>query len=623
MVIGTSVWALVVWGIVQVCSALVRLVCGAILLPVKFVNIMRRSGFAAFGTNQGYAYMDYDHADHAAGDERPVLSVLALLVADIVTGVGFTSLIRNFLRPRPHLIERRRNEYAAIHHEQQDNVRESGVEVVENFQSHTDRRRSRDDIFIASIRGLRNRGQTCYANSVLQALASIEPLHTYLVQVQGTDTRGGISSALLETIRYVNGHPFSSRRQGTLLSRLPFISPSDEPQRVMNIIAKNHSQFRSRSRIGMAGTQEQQDSHEFITALLDCLSDEVKTSDQSLTPSNSNGLQSQDAVIDLTYEEEKKHEDTLSPTRSAEVPHNPFDGWTGACMSAHISIVKTLLMLATGSMIKCTKCKHVRPIRSAPFHCLSLPIAEIRSEYIEDFLSSEYGDEERVSDVKCLNCAIQQALAELTDEQLLLDGAIVSINRRNTSSGEHVAVDLHGLEQESSQIRRKIAMLRAIDPNADEDKTEGADEDELGLEFRSLPRLVPLRGDALKASFVMRFPEALCLHIQRRHYDLARQQMVKIQRHTYFDETLDLYQSWALGQSHPASFATRISYQLVSVIEHVGNAFGGHYQTYRLTEPQRWVLVSDESCRTVSWDQVKSCQAYMLFYAAIHQRDTP
>ena len=278
-----------------------------------------------------------------------------------------------------------------------------------------------------------------------------------------------------------------------------------------------------------------------------------------------------------------------------------------------------------GSMIKCTKCKHVRPIRSAPFHCLSLPIAEIRSEYIEDFLSSEYGDlssRERVSDVKCLNCSIQRVLAELKDEQLLLDGAIVSMKRRNTSSGENVAVDLNGLEQEASQIRRKIAMLLAIDPNADEDKTEGADKDELGLEFRSLPRLVPLRGDALKASFVMRFPEALCLHIQRRHYDLASQQMVKIQRHTYFGETLDLYQSWTLGQSHPASYATRIPYKLVSVIEHVGNAFGGHYQTYRLTEPQRWVLVSDESCRTVSWEQVKSCQAYMLFYAAIHETAT-
>ena len=113
------------------------------------------------------------------------------------------------------------------------------------------------------------------------------------------------------------------------MSRLPFISSSDEPQRVMNIVAEHHPQFRSRSSIGMAGTQDQQDSHEFITALLDCLSDEVKTSD-SLMPSNSNGLQSQDAVIDLTNEEEKKHEDILSPTQSRKLPRNPFDGWTGA-----------------------------------------------------------------------------------------------------------------------------------------------------------------------------------------------------------------------------------------------------------------------------------------------------
>lgn len=176
--------------------------------------------------------------------------------------------------------------------------------------------------------------QTCYANSVLQALASIEPLYNYLV-FQKTATRGGISSALLETIRHVNGHPGSSRRRGTLLSRLPFVSSSDEPQRVMNIVAEHHSQFRSRSSLGMAGTQEQQDSHEFVTALLDCLSDEVKTSD-SPTPSRWNGLQSQDAAIDLTHEEEKKHEDISSPTRTAEIPQNPFDGWTGACLSAHI-----------------------------------------------------------------------------------------------------------------------------------------------------------------------------------------------------------------------------------------------------------------------------------------------
>ena len=163
MVLGPSVWALVAWEIARrVCSTFVRLVCGALLLPVKFVNIMRRGGLSAYETNQGYKYKytEYDHADHAAGDERPILSILALLVADVVAGVGFSSLIRNLLRPGPHLIERERNEYAAVYHEQQDNVRKSGKEVVEQqYQSQIDRRESQDDVFIDSIRGLRNRGQ--------------------------------------------------------------------------------------------------------------------------------------------------------------------------------------------------------------------------------------------------------------------------------------------------------------------------------------------------------------------------------------------------------------------------------------------------------------------------------
>ena len=159
MVLGPSVWALVAWEIARrVCSAFVRLVCGALLLPVKFVNIMRRGGLSAYETNQGYKYKytEYD----AAGDERPILSILALLVADVVAGVGFSSLIRNLLRPGPHLIERERNEYAAVYHEQQDNVRKSGKEVVEQqYQSQIDRRESQDVVFIDSIRGLRNRGQ--------------------------------------------------------------------------------------------------------------------------------------------------------------------------------------------------------------------------------------------------------------------------------------------------------------------------------------------------------------------------------------------------------------------------------------------------------------------------------
>mmetsp|Transcript_21508 Transcript_21508/g.43842 ORF Transcript_21508/g.43842 Transcript_21508/m.43842 type:complete len:100 (+) Transcript_21508:2-301(+) len=83
-----------------------------------------------------------------------------------------------------------------------------------------------------------------------------------------------------------------------------------------------------------------------------------------------------------------------------------------------------------------------------------------------------------------------------------------------------------------------------------------------------------------------------------------------------------------------SSTKNEISYKLMSVIEHKGNAFGGHYQTYRRTRkvdvlgdegmssPKRefqpeWALVSDESVVLRTWSDVRRCQAYMLFYVAI------
>ena len=57
---------------------------------------------------------------------------------------------------------------------------------------------------------------------------------------------------------------------------------------------------------------------------------------------------------------------------------------------------------------------------------------------------------------------------------------------------------------------------------------------------------------------------------------------------------------------------------MMCVIEHMGSAFGGHYQTYRRVDPEgnNWVLVSDESISICTWNDVRRCQAYMLFYVA-------
>ena len=149
---------------------------------------------------------------------------------------------------------------------------------------------------------------------------------------------------------------------------------------------------------------------------------------------------------------------------------------------------------------------------------------------------------------------------------------------------------------------------------------------------------MPVRGDAIRASLLMRPPEVLCVHIQRRHYDPSSRRITKVTRHVRFGERLDLGPYCAYGEAsfeeeeseedrRIFSAATTpsdrragrtIPYELMSVIEHDGDAFGGHYQTYRRVDLKRreWVLVSDESVAPRTWNEVRRCQAYMLFYAA-------
>ena len=109
---------------------------------------------------------------------------------------------------------------------------------------------------------------------------------------------------------------------------------------------------------------------------------------------------------------------------------------------------------------------------------------------------------------------------------------------------------------------------------------------------------------------------------------MACQRMVKVTRHVQFDEILDLGAYCAYGENSFENQQTLtnnggpnnaiIPYKLMSVVEHLGNAFGGHYQTFRRVDPEQndWVLISDESISARSWNDVRSCQAYMLFYVA-------
>lgn len=303
-----------------------------------------------------------------------------------------------------------------------------------------------------------------------------------------------------------------------------------------------------------------------------------------------------------------------------------------------------------GSTLQCCQCNHTSTTGDTPF--LEIPIVptNVSAVYRKNDNDSrpkpgaiasndsnscrlveclaEFLSKERVHDVKCHACPIGAELKDLEEEEAVNRKAIDSISSRHKS-------DTGDLREQLEFIMERKSFLLEIDP----DKVElqgGQEHDDISTNYElnatSIPR--PWRVDANKHLFLTRLPPVLCLHVKRLFFDPARNCMAKSVQHIDFPECLDLGSMYASevqqGKSHVnESQGPRRPYKLMSVIEHRGHAYSGHYLTYRRivdtnSEPSRrlghveeWAVVSDEKVSYLSWDDVHKCQAYMLLYEAV------
>ena len=74
--------------------------------------------------------------------------------------------------------------------------------------------------------------------------------------------------------------------------------------------------------------------------------------------------------------------------------------------------------------------------------------------------------------------------------------------------------------------------------------------------------------------------------------------------------------------SHVLNYSPLCSlhYQLVSVLQHTGGVFSGHYVTYRRLQGRRrnqWVYTSDTYVCAATEQEVLGTSAYMLFYSRV------
>ncbi len=295
------------------------------------------------------------------------------------------------------------------------------------------------------------------------------------------------------------------------------------------------------------------------------------------------------------------------------------------------------------SRLQCYDCKHTRRVNESPF--LEIPVVptavskRMGINYnqpcrLEDCLK-EFAESERVQGVNCRACTIQSELAALREERNILDEAINSIVERGSDKMETLA-----LREELKLVSDRCDFLTSIDPDEDVEIME--EELDVCGSDRSIP--APRKADHEKRLILTRLPPVLCLHVKRLYFNPTTNQMSKSTQHIEFQEYLelnDLYAGDVENEEHcedlhnnpgeeigsPSQPNNRHSYKLMSVIEHRGSAFAGHYVTYRRVAPtsllsdvstsNNWAFVSDETISFITWKDVQKCSAYMMIYEAI------
>ena len=329
-----------------------------------------------------------------------------------------------------------------------------------------------------------------------------------------------------------------------------------------------------------------------------------------------------------------------------------------------------------GSTLRCCNCKHVRPIQNAPF--LDIPViptsvttylARAARQQHHNYTSNsspkptpasspfptcsldqclkDFTSVERVEDVECRNCTIQEQVKELEDEAMLLEGAISSILSKKEDA-KHLQADL-------KKIKLRLSVLQNLDPDDEDDDALwnclSPESEELNLLFGKNDNRTncdkksrPLsRCEAKKCLLLTRCPAILCCHVQRRYFDPSTNRMEKCVQFVEFPLSLDLapycaygpraHTPWAAGKSNQDQdkhnplpresdeqkypIGGKMLYRLQSIIEHRGNAHGGHYVCYRRDRAGEWFRISDSNVTPISWQEVRKSQAYMLFYEAV------
>ena len=446
--------------------------------------------------------------------------------------------------------------------------------------------------------GLGNWDHSCYQNSVIQGLASLESLPEYL-RHRGKVSSGTTTKALRELTDTLNAEENTGKT---------FWTPAE---------LKSMSSW------------QQQDAQEYYSKIMDALEKDANNFEKE-QPLNlglkylSSHSMAAESQTENQSSKAKSREHPLSreKSRMEQLPHevrsaviqNPLDG---------------LLAQRVG----CQACGYVEGLSLVPFNCLTVPLGRKAVYDVRDCLD-EYTALEPISGVDCTLCTLQNAkqrMSELVDRtQSLQDDS--AVNPQKASA----------IDDLLSSVRKRLdSVEQAL---RDVDVSDGV------LKKCMIPPQQHVTSTKSRQAVIARPPKALVVHINRSIFDELTGEQSKNQAIVKFPLTLPLG-AWCLGSQERTSseewrtdpmksmlsdtgqLALKPYYMLRAVVTHYGRHENGHYICYRRS-PQThkrmgfsrssdsntrpWWRMSDEDVTEVGEDLVLSQGgAFMLFYEQV------
>ncbi|KAJ5782689.1 hypothetical protein N7457_004463 [Penicillium paradoxum] len=454
--------------------------------------------------------------------------------------------------------------------------------------------------------GLGNWNNSCFQNSIMQGLASLESLAEFL----GHNIENLSGKASFETHR-------------ALLDLLDSL----------NSASKGGTKLWITGPLKSMSSWQQQDAQEYFSKLVDQIDLEAELGARGNTLNMGLKIAGRDENIFRNNEQDEQISKGLDSLPSTDKLYldkasscNPLEG---------------LLAQRVG----CMECGWTEGLSLIPFNCLTVPLGRKFSYDVRECLD-QYMALEPIEGVECAKCTLLHQQEQLT---ALIGGFE---DDENPSGGSEIPEALNAVKQ--SAYSRLEAVKTAL-------KSNDFSENTLAKQCR-IPSKNRVSTTKSRQAVIARAPRCLAIHINRSVFDEMTGALEKNLAAVTFPQTIDL-NHWCLGTKalsksgdNSEQWETNPSrsmlpqpgesievpsrqYQLRAIITHYGRHENGHYICYRKyptsefsapapdeilqaegdkDKPERWWRLSDDDVQMVSEGHVISQGgAFMLFYEAI------